>query len=132
MTHENNIIYSNDFNISISHVAHPPSVSNTFGPLKVYKGEKSLFLIPYDLFWPNNDQRLKYSTSVFYWSNNSTLKIGIDYATFDKNNYLYVTSNEAKSCVILIKAEDKYYQTAEILVNVTVYRWASKDWIQWK
>ena len=129
----NNIIYSNDFNISINSATHsPPSVSNTFGPLKVFIGEKSLFLIPFDLFWSSSDKKLKNSASVFYWSNNSTLKIGIDESNFDENNYLYVFSNDAKSCVILINAEDKYSQTTEVLVNVVVYRWASKDWIHWK
>ena len=107
----NNIIYSNSFSISINSVTHPPpSISNTFGPLKVYIGEKSLFLIPYDLFYSNSDKRLRSSASVFHWSNNSTLKIGIDESDLLENNYLYIFSNEAKSCVILINAEDKYYE----------------------
>ena len=109
----------------------PPSRWGSFGPLKVYVGDKSLFLIPNDLFWTKNNSKLEYSVSVLNWSIHSSLTVEIKGTDFDDNHYLYVFSNQSKSCMISIKAEDKDHQSSEIYVNVIVISCASKDWISW-
>ena len=122
-------VYSSKFYIlSNAKYPLPPSIWNSFGPIKVYVGNKSLFLIPTDLFRTQNNSKLEYSASVVNWSNHSPLIISINEASFGCN-YLFVLSNEEKSCQIIIRAVDLYYQSSEILVNVDVISWASKDWV---
>ena len=127
-----NPIYSNLFYIvAQKDYNKPPSRWGSFGPLKVYVGEISLFLIPNDLFWTKNNLKLEYSVSVLNWSIHSSLTVEIKGTDFDENRYLYIFSNESKSCMISIKAEDKDHQSSEILLNVVVISWASKNWISW-
>ena len=122
-------VYSNKFYIlSNAKYSLPPSIWNTFGPIKVYVGNKSLFLIPTDLFWTQNNSKLEYSASVVNWSNHSPLIISMSEASFG-GNYLFILSNDEKSWLITIKAVDLYNQSSEILVNIIVISWASKDWV---
>ena len=127
-----NPIYSNLFYIvAQKDYNQPPSRWGSFGPLKVYAGNKSLFLIPNDLFWTKNNSKLEYSVSVLTWSIHSPLTVEIKGTDFDDNHYLYVFSNESKSCMISIKAEDNNHQSSEIYLDVIAISWASKDWTSW-
>ena len=40
---------------------YPPTLTNSFGPLKVYSGQTKLFTIPDDLFKSSQSSPLKYS-----------------------------------------------------------------------
>ena len=127
-----NNVYSNKFNITFSlKNSKPPSVWNSFGPLKVITDEKALFLIPTDLFISEDNFDLNYSVSMLSWSVNSSLTAAISRSDFDKKNYLLIFSNQAKTWYLSLKAEDSNTQSAEIIVEVIIVNWASKDCVKW-
>ena len=84
------------------------------------------------MFWTKSNSKLEYSVSVLTWSIHSPLTVEIKGTDFDDNHYLYVFSNESKSCMISIKAEDNYHQSSEIYLDVIAISWASKDWTSWR
>ena len=45
--------------------------------------------------------------------------------------YLYVLSNDVKTCKISLSCIDTNNQSAEIQVQINVLNWASKDWLKW-
>ena len=126
-----NRVYSNQFFVFIKQTQAPPSVGNSFGPLYVYSGESKLFTIPEDLFLSVMLSSLKYSATVLNWSVDSELyaKIG---RYKEEYYYLFVLSNDAKTCFISIIATDSNNQSAETVVQIIALNWASKDWVEWK
>ena len=127
-----NSVYSNKVFITFTHeIPKPPSVWSNFGPLKVYTGDKALFLIPSDLFISEDSSNLNYSVSVLGWSANSSLTTSVNEYYFDRNHYLYIFSSQAKQWKLSLKVEDTYSQSAETIINVIVVNCASKDWEIW-
>ena len=74
---------------------------------------------------------LKYSATVLSWSVDSKLYVNIDRYQ-EEHYYLYVLSNDAKTCFISITATDSNNQSAETVVQIIALNWASKDWLEWK
>ena len=124
-------VASNEFTITILHNLAPPSIGNTFGPLELYSGQSKLFIIHKDLFI-SSQLPLIYSVSVISWSINT--KLYADITTHENENdthYLYLQSNDAKTCFISISATNKNNSSAEIIIKVNILNWASKTWIEW-
>ena len=60
-----NKVYSNEFTIIVNQTTvYPPILANIFGPLKIYSGQSTLFLIPEDLFISAMGSHLEYSVEV--------------------------------------------------------------------
>ena len=126
-----NHVYSNHFFIFIKQTQAPPSVGNSFGPLYVYSGQSKLFIIPQDLFLSDMLSSLKYSATVLNWSVDSKLYVNIDKYQ-ERLYYLFIQSDDAKTCFISITTTDSNNQSAETVVQVIALNWASKDWLEWK
>ena len=95
-----NEIYSNKFNLSLP-IITPLCITNTFGPLTVFKGEKKLFVIPSDLFSSSNPHTLLLSANVLNCSTYSRITTKIFYSNEDDSQYLYVNSNSTNTWYLL-------------------------------
>ena len=128
----NSKVFSNNFTIFVvPFVNSPPILANKFGPLKLYTGQKKIFLIPEDLFLTSQSEPLKYSVGVLNWSISSFLLVNVSFSKLDNSSYLYVNSKDPKSCFFVLSATDSSNQAAEIIIEIDVLNWASKDWIEW-
>ena len=108
---------SNSFSVNLKKM-HPPTVTNTFGPLTLFVGDEKLFLIPHDLF--TSSSNLTYSLSVISWTINQYLNSYIQNSTKFDGMYLYVFGDKAKSCQLSITATDSMAQTAQAIVEVNI------------
>ena len=97
---------------------HPPTVTNTFGPLTLFVDDEKLFLIPHDLF--TSTSNLTYSLFVISCTTDPYLKSYIQNSTKFDELYLYVFGDKAKSCQLSITATDLMSQTAQAIVEVTI------------
>ena len=69
-----NKVYSNEFTIFVNQTtAYPPILANSFGPLKIYSGKSTLFIIPEDLFISIMASHFEYSVKVLNWSISTVL-----------------------------------------------------------
>ena len=128
-----NKVYSNEFTIFVNQTTvHPPILANSFGPLKIYSGQTSLFIIPEDLFISVVAYNLEYSVEVLNWSVSTVLHANITSSKLDNSSVLYLQSNDPKTCFIALIATDLNSQSAETIVEVDALNWASKDCAQWK
>ena len=124
-------IYSNRFFILIKNIQIPLVIVNSLEPLYVYSGQSKLFALPEDLLLSESLSTHSYSVSVLSWSINSKLYVSITKYNKDKTYYLYVLSNNAKTCEISISISDLNYQSVEVAVQIIALNWASKDWEEW-
>ena len=108
---------SNSFSVNLKKM-HPPTVTNTFGPLTLFIGDDKLFLIPQDLF--TSSSNLTYSLSVITWTINQYLNSYIQNSTKFDEMYLYVFGDKAKYCQLSITTTDSMTQTAQAIVEVTI------------
>ena len=108
---------SNSFSVNLK-IIHPPTVSNTFGPLTLFVGDEKLFLIPHDLF--TSSSNLKYSLSLVSCTTDPYLKSYIQNSAKFDGLYLYVFGDKAKSCQLSIITTDLMSQTAQAIVEVTI------------
>ena len=108
---------SNSFRVILKKM-HPPTVTNTFGPLTLFVGDEKLFLIPHDLF--TSSSNLTYSLSVISCTTDQYLKSYIQNSTKFDGLYLYVFGDKAKSCQLSITATNLMNQTVQVIVEVTI------------
>ena len=108
---------SNSFSVNLK-IMHPPTVTNTFGPLTLFVDDEKLFLIPHDLF--TSTSNLTYSLFVISCTTDPYLKSYIQNSTKFDELYLYVFGDKAKSCQLSITATDLMSQTAQAIVEVTI------------
>ena len=108
---------SNSFSVNLK-IIHPPTVTNTFGPLTLFVGDDKLFLIPHDLF--TSSSNLTYSLSVISCTTDPYLKSYIQNSTKFDGLYLFVFGDKSKSCQLSITATDLMSQTAQAIVEVTI------------
>ena len=108
---------SNSFSVNLKKM-HPPTVTNTFGPLTLFVGDEKLFLIPQDLF--TSSSNLTYSLSVISCTINQYLNSYIQNSTKFDGMYLYVFGDKAKSCQLSITVTDSMTQTAQVIVEVNI------------
>ena len=127
----NSKFYSNKFAIIIKIRIAPPTIGNSFGPLDISVGKSKLFLIPDDLFISSQNSSLEYNVSIISCTLKTKLYVNITKSDKYNSYYLYDLSYDAKICKISITAADSDNQSAEIIVQVNAFNWASKDWVEW-
>ena len=124
-----NAYYSNSFSITRT-FEHPVAVSNIFGPLQIFTNKKKLFLIPNDLFFIENSKNMKYAWNIVNCSVIIDLVAILQYSE-DKNNvYLYLFGTMPGIWKLSVSIQDLNNNISEILADVIVKNWASKDWIE--
>ena len=124
-----NTYYSNGFNITKT-FDHLIAVSNTFGPLQIFTNKQELFLIPKDLFFVESSKNMKYAWNIVNCSVIIDLVATLQ-CSIDKNNeYLYLFSTTPGNWQLTISIQDLNNNISEILADVIVKNWASKDWIE--
>ena len=64
------------------------------------------------------------------WINNNHIKIATLVFDTSGNHYLFVKVYGDEGCQISIYNQNSYWQTSEAKVNITVLKWASKDWFE--
>ena len=125
--------YSNKFTITIQNLnAHPLAITGTFGPLTIYVGTEKIFLISPDLYYTNNNDLIKgmYVTKL-NWTISAKLKNVIEKSTIDDSYYLYLLSNNSMTWYLSLNILNSKNQTTEVIFQVNVLQWASKDCIKW-
>ena len=127
----NNPIYSNNFMLTFID-SIPLHIGNEFGPLVIFKGEKTLFLIPHDLFISSDPKSLQISVYILSWSVNSNLTAYAFYSNQQENYYLYLNSNTTNLWNLSLSATDSSEQVVEVSFKINVISWASKDWLKCK
>ena len=79
----------------------------------------------------NNDQVNGMYVTTSNWTISAKLKNAIEKSTFDNNYYLYLLSNNSMTWYMSLNIVNSKNQTAEVIFQVNVLRWASKDCIKW-
>ena len=122
-----NTVYSNNFTISVSNLTSSRiTVSNTFGPLIAFVGEKKLFKIPDDLFRSEEDYYL--SINIIEWQSISSIECYLEQSE-TKGNFIYVMSKYPNSWKTSIIASNSN-SSAEIMFYILIKTCASKDCIK--
>ena len=119
---------SNKFNVIISPIT-PSAILNKFDHIIVYQNHYIETELPDYLFFQNYQIMASYVLS--NWIDNSTIKIAARIKEKDKKKYLFVKVFGDTGWQLSIYSTDSYWQTSEILLNVTVLKWSSKEWFEW-
>ena len=94
----------------------------------VGKGENKVFRIPNSLFYDIYLSYLKYSVSGWIDKFGINPKISVSKYQSEDEYYLLIYSNEAFTWTFPLYATNVKIMTTEILVDLHVVNWASKDW----
>ena len=97
-----------------------------------YVGTEKIFLISPDLYYTNNNDLIKgmYVTKL-NWTISAKLKNVIEKSTIDDSYYLYLLSNNSMTWYLSLNILNSKNQTTEVIFQVNVLQWASKDCIKW-
>ena len=123
-----NNIDSNKFNVTISPIS-PSAISNKLYPIVVYQNHYIKTELPDYLFFQNYQRMESYILSMCI--DNSTIKIAARIELNNSMSYLFVKVFGDTSWQLSVYSTDSYWQTSEILLNVTVLKWSSKEWFEW-